>query len=618
MTETAPSLAQIEIGEPVADTPLFRIVEAHLTGVGRPTVLKVTQEGVLDAAAAARCVARAAAGRHVRHANLVPLFAIEGVDDALAFVVERIDGQSLERRLRTTPWPAFDALARWTAQIARALDIVHARNLAHGAVRPATVLIERQSGTARLIDLASAAVDRESQGLEEATPTTDLADLATLFVALMRGSGEAPAAPPEPLARLVRDVGDPKRRPASGNGFAAAIEAALAATNSPARAAAVPPKPGHEPGGRGTKVYAAAGLAEAPAKFEPKPALGERPAARAPAAATTPERPRRKAVEPVIVPADADAAPAGAGRGRRRLAALAFLLTLLGLLLLVGAVALFGGSENGEETIEAGPPPVTETAAPAPAAAPPPPSLEAPEPAETAPVPATTAPPPPANVPEPPRTFADLDAWARTRPCTRIERVGGGLRGYTNDPNVATALRERAGGLANAGPVEVALVQDRPELCRLYDLLAAQTAVAPDAAFADLWPGGEAPVLQDGDPVIVSLGGLAPGSHVRVDYLMADGAVRRLWPTEGQSEVTGPDLLVGNPAGAQLFTVAPPFGREAIVAFASPEPLFPADGPDTVPADAYLAALKTALDGAPTPPSIATITLLTAPRPADG
>ncbi len=610
MTETVPNLAQIEIGEPVADTPLFRIVEAHLPGVGRPTVLKVTQEGVLDAAAAARCVAHAAAGRHVRHANLVPLFAVEGVDDALAFVVERIDGQSLERRLKTTPWPAFDALARWTAQVARALDLVHARNLAHGDVRPATVLIERQTGTARLIDLASAAVDREAQGLEEATPTTDLADLAALFVALMRGSGQSTGeAPPGPLAKLVRDLADPKRRPASGNGFAAAIEAALAAAKPPARTvAAPPPKPGPEPGGRGAKVYAAAGLAEAPTKFEPKPAPGKPPAPPPPSAKTPAPEPARKAVEPIIVPTGADAAPDETGRSRRWMAS-ALLLTLIGLLLLVGAFALFGG---GEGPIEAGPPPATEPVAPA--AAPPLSPLEAPEPAETAAVPVPAAPPPADAA----RTFADLDAWARTQPCTRVERAGGGLRGYTNDPNVAAALRERAGGLADVGTVEVALVQGRPELCRLYDLLAARTAPPPEAAFAALWPGNDAPVLQDGDPVIVGLDGLAPGSHVRVDYLMADGGVRRLWPAEGESDAAGPDLLVGDPAGGQLFTVAPPFGREAIVALASPEPLLAADALDTVPADAYLDALETALDAAPTPPSAATITLLTAPRPADG
>ena len=79
-----------------------------------------------------------------------------------------------------------------------------------------------------------------------------------------------------------------------------------------------------------------------------------------------------------------------------------------------------------------------------------------------------------------------------------------------------------------------------------------------------------------------------------------------------------PDLLVGDPAGGQLFTVAPPFGREAIVALVSPEPLLAADALDTLPANAYLDALETALDSAPTAPIAATITLLTAPRPADG
>ena len=68
------------------------------------------------------------------------------------------------------------------------------------------------------------------------------------------------------------------------------------------------------------------------------------------------------------------------------------------------------------------------------------------------------------------------------------------------------------------------------------------------------------------------------------------------------------------PPYAQLVVVTPPFGREMIVALASPEPLFPGLRPNEEPATEYVAALRRELDRAGPRVAMAHAFLETRPR----
>ncbi len=98
----------------------------------------------------------------LRHPHLVPIrdMVIEG--DALALVMDLVDGDDLRAHLRAkgTVTPAFAAVVM--SQVADALVAVHAEQIVHRDLKPANVLLERAFGDkaprARLTDFGVAKV----------------------------------------------------------------------------------------------------------------------------------------------------------------------------------------------------------------------------------------------------------------------------------------------------------------------------------------------------------------------------------------------------------------------------------------------------------------------------
>ena len=635
------TLAHIEIGEPIAETALFRVVEAFQPGGSRPAMLKVTQEGVLDAAGVARCLARAGQARGIKHPNLAQLFAVEGEGDALAFVAELVDGPSLEQILNEAERgrPPVEARARWVAQLARAVDIIHARDLTHGAIRPGTVLIERQTNTARLVDLGTACVEREAEGLPAATPEDDLEALTGLFVLLMEG-GASPAtdrpALPEPLHGMTAELRDTKHRPRSGNAFAAAIEAGLSALQPQARLTETHPAPRPAP--------RPPGLAETPAPFEsgetvspppatpaqpelptsagparalpapPKTAPAPSPFPQAPASAPAPAE--KTAPQAAPVRAEGKALPALAlPRSWRKGALLAGLVLLLALLVLW----LWPGAEETPPVVEA--PPIQES----PPLATNVPSKATPEVASTPEAPSAPAmSEATATVPETPvpaaLDWAGLVAWTNDRPCTRVERgdaPGPDLRAWTGNAGDASKIAAEAKRLPGASEVAVVPVGDgTAPLCRVFDLL--RQAGHPEDPLVRLLPPRVEPRLLGGDPLVLRLPPQAGEAYVRVDYFAADGNVVHLLPKDGDAALVpaGEERLLGDPAKGLWLRITPPFGQEMVLALRSPQDLGLEGRAYAEPAGAYLDALSAALAKGGAAASV--IVIETALRPADG
>ncbi len=194
----------------------------------------------------------------VRHPSVVSVFELGFAPDGTPFyTMEYIPGVAADKAVGPGEWTAFYACA---AQLAHALEVLHAAGVVHGDVKPPNVLVVRGAhrdaplAEVRLVDLGLAALlGRDRQGhrgtLGYAAPevvagapisiASDLFGLgATLYVLALgcaRGAAEAPrvavkppqartdltlaleeASVPAPLARLVLRLlsADPAARPA--------------------------------------------------------------------------------------------------------------------------------------------------------------------------------------------------------------------------------------------------------------------------------------------------------------------------------------------------------------------------------------------------------------------
>ena len=280
------------------------VYRARQLDLDRDVALKViSPERVEDPDARERLVREARAAAAVEHPNVLPVHAA-GVDLDRAYVVMRyVAGDDLRTLVRLEGPLAPARAVALAAQVAEALDAIHAAGYVHRDVKPANVLVDRR-GHAYLADFGLARAAAATSGLTGSGRWVGTADFAApeqirgdavdarsdvyalggvLYYLLC---GTAPFAGRPPDATLWAQLTEPPPMPSAHDPALAPFDAVLA------RALAKDPA-GRQPsaGDLGRAAIAAAGGA---------PAAPERSVARGAAApsgsATAPAaRPRRGA-----------------------------------------------------------------------------------------------------------------------------------------------------------------------------------------------------------------------------------------------------------------------------------------------------------------------------------
>jgi serine/threonine protein kinase len=106
--------------------------------------------------------ARLAAG--ISHPNVVTIHAVGQTGDVPYLVMEYIDGQSLENRIRAGHLPLPDVL-RISQQMAEGLAAAHRQGLVHRDIKPANVMLEDSIERVKIADFGLARVAMESSDL---------------------------------------------------------------------------------------------------------------------------------------------------------------------------------------------------------------------------------------------------------------------------------------------------------------------------------------------------------------------------------------------------------------------------------------------------------------------
>jgi serine/threonine protein kinase/Tol biopolymer transport system component len=150
------------------------VYRARDTRLHRDVAIKVLPPGVADnPTRRARFQREAQAISRLSHPNICAIYDI-GEHDGVAFLVmEYIEGESVEQRLRPGPLP-WTAAVQTAIQIAAAIDVAHDHGIVHRDLKPANVMLAG-SGV-KLLDFGIAKLLDEVAG-EAASPLTPTASL---------------------------------------------------------------------------------------------------------------------------------------------------------------------------------------------------------------------------------------------------------------------------------------------------------------------------------------------------------------------------------------------------------------------------------------------------------
>jgi len=98
-------------------------------------------------------------GRLIRHPNIVQIYTIHDVTHPPFYVMEFIEGQSLEDYLRDEAlrksWPSYERSMEIVLDILEGLSHAHDRDILHGDIKPGNIMIDK-SGVAKLSDFGCA------------------------------------------------------------------------------------------------------------------------------------------------------------------------------------------------------------------------------------------------------------------------------------------------------------------------------------------------------------------------------------------------------------------------------------------------------------------------------
>ena len=107
----------------------------------------------------------------VNHPNIAAIYGLEHFEGGAALVLELVDGESLEHRLRKGAIDVRTAL-EIARQIADALDAAHEKGIIHRDLKPANVMLQAGRGPrAKVLDFGLAKRERPSGLADTAAPT---------------------------------------------------------------------------------------------------------------------------------------------------------------------------------------------------------------------------------------------------------------------------------------------------------------------------------------------------------------------------------------------------------------------------------------------------------------
>ena len=167
--------------------------------LGRKVAIKVlTTELAQDEKAKKRLVREARAAATLDHPNICSIHEVGEADDHQYIVMQFVEGETLDVRLRRAPLDLKEAL-QIAVELADALTEAHSRGIIHRDIKPANVMLTRR-GEAKMMDFGLAKI------LSDGVPLGSEADTAALVSTPGTVIGTMPYMSPEQVRAQAVDA----------------------------------------------------------------------------------------------------------------------------------------------------------------------------------------------------------------------------------------------------------------------------------------------------------------------------------------------------------------------------------------------------------------------------
>jgi len=148
---------------------------AHVYGADdllchRRVAVKLLRSELASSLSADRFRAEMRVAARLQHPNIVPIHATGEVDGLPYYVMPFIEGEALRERLERAKRLSIEEVLRITADVARALDFAHRRQVVHRDIKPENVML-RPDGYVKVLDF----------GLAKLTATDRAADATAVL-----------------------------------------------------------------------------------------------------------------------------------------------------------------------------------------------------------------------------------------------------------------------------------------------------------------------------------------------------------------------------------------------------------------------------------------------------
>ena len=222
-------LHDVELGELIGTGGMGSVYRGHDQALDRPVAVKVLRAATLaaqDPKRRDRFLREARSQARLSHANVVQIHSVGEEDDLYYFVLELVDGESLEELLDRGERLEWQRALDLMIDVAQALKAAQERGIIHRDIKPSNLLVDREGvvkvadfGLAKWLDRGPRLTDdgavlgtplymspEQGQG-EPVDHRSDIYSLGVTFYHLITGALPFPAK--TPLAILARQLTEP-------------------------------------------------------------------------------------------------------------------------------------------------------------------------------------------------------------------------------------------------------------------------------------------------------------------------------------------------------------------------------------------------------------------------
>jgi serine/threonine protein kinase len=168
-----------EITSPLGEGGMGVVYRAHDTKLGRDVAIKALPDAFAnDSDRLQRFQREAQVLASLNHPNIAQIYGLEESDKTRCIVMELVEGETLQERLKCGPIPVDEALPI-AKQIAEALESAHERGIIHRDLKPGNVMLTRDDSV-KILDFGLAKAFEQRQ-------VTTLSNSPTLMSASVPG-----------------------------------------------------------------------------------------------------------------------------------------------------------------------------------------------------------------------------------------------------------------------------------------------------------------------------------------------------------------------------------------------------------------------------------------------